>query len=234
MITCCPHCQKDFEFSRAQMDKLQTALTRLPANKKLTLTCIHCKRKLALDKDGNADIEAKIQEQKIALVKPPGPPDMEWLQDDSFTEEEKLEDIPSVLVLHPTPSLRHDLVRTLEQMGYKTFVSSSFEDALQKMQFINFACVVLHSKFSGTDLGNNSVHKTMQQMAMSRRRYIFYILIGPEFNTLYDLQALANSANLTINDRDVTQFGVIMRKAIPAYEDLFAPIMEEVGSYGGK
>ena len=67
---------------------------------------------------------------------------------------------------------------------------------------------------------------------MSRRRYLFYILIGPEFQTLYNLQALAHSANLVVNDKDLLQLGVALRRAIPVYEKLFGPFMEERTSAG--
>ena len=67
---------------------------------------------------------------------------------------------------------------------------------------------------------------------MQRRRYLFYILIGPEFHTLYNLQALAYSANLVINEKDLYHMGVALRKAIPMYEEVFGPYMEELTSAG--
>jgi hypothetical protein len=72
----------------------------------------------------------------------------------------------------------------------------------------------------------------MCDMPMQKRRYLFYILIGPEFNTLYNLQSLAYSANLVINDNDLYHLGVALRKAIPQYEELFGPYMEELTSSG--
>lgn len=67
----------------------------------------------------------------------------------------------------------------------------------------------------------------MYDMNMSRRRFIFYTLVGKEFKTLYNLQALAYSANLVVNDNEIPYFNVILRKAIPEYEELFGPITEE-------
>jgi hypothetical protein len=67
---------------------------------------------------------------------------------------------------------------------------------------------------------------------MSRRRFIFYIVIGKEFRTLYNLQSLAYSANLVVNDTEIPYFNVIIRKAIPEYEELFGPITEELRIHG--
>lgn len=72
----------------------------------------------------------------------------------------------------------------------------------------------------------------MRNLAMTRRRYIFYILIGPEFHTLYYLQALVHSANLVVNEKDLLNLNLALRKAIPVYEELFGPFMEELTSAG--
>jgi hypothetical protein len=67
---------------------------------------------------------------------------------------------------------------------------------------------------------------------MDRRRYIFYILIGDTFHTLYNLEALASSANLTVNTVDLPHLDIVLRKSIPAYEELFGPFLEELSAYG--
>jgi hypothetical protein len=84
----------------------------------------------------------------------------------------------------------------------------------------------------GTDLENSSFHRFLRSLNMSRRRYIFYVLIGEEFKTLYDLQALASSANLVVNDNDIPHFSLLLRKSIPEYETLFGPLMEELRMSG--
>ncbi len=72
----------------------------------------------------------------------------------------------------------------------------------------------------------------MRVMNMSRRRYIFYVLIGEQFDTLYDLQALAYSANLVVNDHEIPFIGTVLKKAIPEFETLFGPLMEELQVVG--
>ena len=72
----------------------------------------------------------------------------------------------------------------------------------------------------------------MQAMRMDSRRYIFYFLIGPEFQSLYDLQALVFSANLVVNDREAPNLDVILMKKIPEYDRLFGQLMEEIRIHG--
>ena len=74
----------------------------------------------------------------------------------------------------------------------------------------------------------------MSSLAMSQRRYLYYILVGPELHTLYDLEALAQSANLTVNERDVPHLRVILRKGLTDYEALFGPYLAAMRDFGRK
>jgi hypothetical protein len=120
------------------------------------------------------------------------------------------------------------------EMGYQPTYVRSAEEAISKMQFMNFEAVVLHSRFEGDGLDGSAVHQYMREMAMSRRRYVFYVLVGPEFRTLYDLEALANSANLVVNDNDAGYFSIILKRGMNDYNDLFGPYLEALGNYGVK
>lgn len=144
-----------------------------------------------------------------------------------------IEDIPKVLILMPADSPDCLLVtEAMEALGYQSSLVESAEEAMGKMQFVNYASVILHSHYEGSTLEKGAFHKFMRAMQMNKRRYIFYILIGPEFHTLYDLQALACSANLVVNDQDLSQLTLILRKAIPQYEEMFGMIMQEMHTLG--
>ena len=144
-----------------------------------------------------------------------------------------IEDIPKVLILMPADSPDCRLVtEAMEALGYQSSLVESAEEAMGKMQFVNYASVILHSHYEGSTLEKGAFHKFMRAMQMNKRRYIFYILIGPEFHTLYDLQALACSANLVVNDQDLSQLTLILRKAIPQYEEMFGMIMQEMHTLG--
>ena len=67
---------------------------------------------------------------------------------------------------------------------------------------------------------------------MAKRRHIFYILVGPGFHTLYDLEALARSANVVVNDGDVGHLPTIFRKGRADQEKLFSPYVTLLGKYG--
>ncbi len=224
MIKNCPHCKKPLRLSEAQLARLNKALAALEAGKQLTLRCPHCKKTIRL---GRNDPPASPS----TIVRPPEPPDLDWLKTGRFQGEEKVEDVPMALVLFTDSPQRQKVREAMESVGYQVMTADRADEAIERMRFVNFACVVFHSSMEPA-LDNSIFHRYMRQMAMERRRYIFYILIGPEFHTLYDLEALAASANLVVGEEDIQYFDVILRKAIPAYEELFGPLLDELGAQG--
>jgi len=226
MISSCPHCKQTLKLGEAQQAKLQKALDDLKPGKRLTIKCPSCNKGIALDSKGMAG------QNMPGGIKPPGPPDLSWLKEGHLQDDEKLADIPMALVLFPKTEKLKIVRDALEQVGYQIIVADSVEQAMERMRFVSFACVILHSQFEGLNLEESTFHKYMRDMAMQRRRYLFYILIGPEFQTLYSLQALAYSANLVVNEDDLYHLSVALRKAIPQYEELFGPFMEELASSG--
>ena len=226
MLKQCPHCQKPFELSDKQLAKSEKALFKLAPGKTLAMKCPLCLPAIALDKTGAATNAAKG-----AVVQPPPPPDLDWLQTGIYQGEEKVEDVPMALLLYPQGEAQKHVKESLEAVGYQVFLATSTEEAIEHMRFVNFAAVAFHAGMEGA-LETSSFHAYMRTMAMERRRYIFYILLGEHFHTLYNLEAMANSANLTVNTRDLNHLDVVLRKAIPAYEELFGALLEEMGVYG--
>ncbi len=226
MIENCPHCKGALRFTPEQQHKLQNALAGLDNGKLLTMKCPHCRLQIKIDKSG-----APPAAQDSGGVTPPGPPNLDWLVTGKFTHEEKVEDVPMALVLFKDTEQRSTIIAAIEAVGYQVIVAETIQDAMERMRFVHFSCVVFQADYEGEFTGS-SFHQYLCKMAMERRRYIFYILIGTQFNTLYNLEALAYSANLTVNTKDIKHLEVILLKAIPEYEELFGPLLEELSAFG--
>jgi hypothetical protein len=91
---------------------------------------------------------------------------------------------------------------------------------------------VQHSRLGEEHLNKNRLYHFMRKMAMIRRRNIHYTLIGPEFQTLYDLQALSLSANLVVNDNEINNFRLILKKSLHESQKLFGPLAEALMAQG--
>jgi CheY-like chemotaxis protein len=220
----CKNCSKKITLS----NKIQKGVKRLVPGRTLRLPCPNCKEAIVLSSN-NLSPDADYPD--TSSIKPPSPPDITWLKEGAFEEEEVVEDIPQALILIKTGIKRENISKSIESIGYQASFAETSQEAIEKMQFVNFASVILHSDFEAGDMEQSSFHQFMRDMHMSKRRFIFYILVGMEFATLYDLEALANSANLVVNDREIPELLTILRKAIPSYEELFGSLMAEISAY---
>ena len=244
MINTCPHCQEPLNLSDAQEAKVQTALNKLPPGNLLKLGCPHCQKPFELKPDGTIPGQHSLKmpfspsgrpplkgARKVEVTPPP-PPDLGWLDSGQVQEKEIVEDTLMVLILMNKGPGKNTVQEAYEDEGFLPVYSNSLDDALDRMQFTSFAAIILHSGFAGDSLAGNSFHTLMKSMAMIRRREIHYTLIGPEFQTLYDLQALSNSANLVVNDRDVNNFRIILKKSLHESQKLFGPLAESLVKHG--
>ncbi len=260
MLSQCPHCRQELNLSAAQQEKLETALAGLAPGKSLKIGCPKCKQPIELSNESRADSAAvlkdvlysdhagdedqaavgmveAIQERPKPVRLPPDapkPPDLEWLKSGVFDEKEIIEDVPHVLILVPDTELNTQATMAFGEIGYQPVYVQSAEEAIDKMQFMNYEAVVLHTSFEGGALEDSSFHRFMQVMSMGKRRYIYYVLLGPSFRTLYDLEALAFSANLVVNDDDVHSLNLILKKSLSDYDDLFGPYVDALKHYGMK
>lgn len=238
MNVSCPKCGKQLKLS----DKFRESIRQLKPDQKARVKCIGCEEPFAIDAsmlNGSSSAPtssgpppAAAPTARRVAVKPPEPPDVSWLQEGLFDDQEVVEEIPQALVLIPESCGAANVVKALESLGYRAEVAQSAEAAIEKMEFVNYSGVIQHTEFEPGGLKNSVFHKFMSSMSMTKRRYIFYVLIGKELHTLYDLEALAYSANIVVSEQDVTHFGTILRKAIPEYEALFGPLMEELRVLG--
>lgn len=225
----CPNCNKQLKLT----EKICTSVHQLGPGRKIKVKCVHCAVPFALDASSLAQNNSPSDRSVSGVrVKAPEPPGIEWLTDGSFTEKEVVEDIPRALVLMPESTNCQAVVQAATAVGYRVEYALTPEEAIEKMRFVNYAAVFLHDQFEPQGIDAGIFHQFMRSLNMSRRRYIFYVLLGEQFRTLYDLQALAYSANLVVNDAEMPFVGTILKKAIPEFEILFGPLMEELQVVG--
>jgi len=207
--------------------KIEKSLEQLKPGQKIRLKCRQCGEAMAVGRE-----ELYAQAADPNALQPPDPPDTDWLKDGLFDDEEVVSDIPQALVLMKQGQGREQVSSSLVGLGYRVDEVEDSDEAVKKLQFINYSCVVLHDGVAAGGIENSPFHRFVCTMEMSRRRYILYVVIGDAMKTFYDMQALASSANLVVNDVDIPHFGVILRKAIPEYEALFGPYMDELKIQG--
>lgn len=236
MIVSCPSCGKQLKLPK----KIVENVTELASGKTLSVKCPQCSGAVSLHAGmvsssqtaGKTGRGRPGEAKPAGHITPPPPPDITWLQEGRYEGKETIEDVPMALILMQEGPAREKVIGSLEGIGYRAELVESTIDAIEKIQFVDYACIVLHSQYESNGINTSAFHKQMCALNMSKRRFIFYILVGREFKTLYNLQALVYSANLVVNDQEIPKFDIILRKAIPEYEELFGPIMEELRHHG--
>lgn len=236
MIVNCPNCDKQLKLT----EKIWESVQKLEPGKQIKVKCVHCTVPFGLD--SSSLVQARVSRPpgrpepgrswSGAKVKPPEPPGIDWLTDGTFSEKEVVEDIPRALVLIPESANREAVIQAATAVGYRVELAPDPEEAIEKMRFVNYAAVFLHDHFESGGIDTGKFHQFMRGLNMSRRRYIFYVVLGEQFQTLYDLQALAFSVNLVVNDAEIPFIGTVLKKAIPEFETLFGPLMEELQAVG--
>ncbi|MFH7325868.1 hypothetical protein [Desulfurivibrio sp. C05AmB] len=229
MLSQCPHCRNKLELTAAQQEKIRQALAALPAGKTLKINCPLCQEPIHLEREGS-----QAPGPKPVTTAAPAPPDISWLQEGAVFADQSgiIRDIPLAMVLMHDEEQREPVATALEYQGYKVEFPPSAAVALKRLRFVNFAAVVLHSGFEGGTLAQSVFHRHLRKLPMTQRRLMLYVLVGPEFHTLYDLEALANSANLVVNENDLPQMELILKKAIQDYQLLFGPYLDTLKTHG--
>lgn len=240
MISICPHCQQQLGLTESQQQQIEKALAALESGKKLKFACPQCKKTVEVGAAAGAGSEVP---PSGVIAQPPSPgkavaefsqpqaPDISWFTDGELGEKDIIDDVPRVLVMVNDDALREKVFRAFESMGYKPESPASPAEAMDRMRFVAFDAVILHILYEGS-LEASTVHGHMKKMVMPKRRRIYYMLIGPDFHTLYDLEALACSANLVINESEIDSIGLILRKGLRDYEALFGPFLAALEAKG--
>ncbi|MBF0258006.1 MAG: hypothetical protein HQK62_04050 [Desulfamplus sp.] len=246
MISECPNCNQNLHFSDANRERVLIALGKLPQGQTLKFKCPMCRDVIELNPDGlpaNSELSANIAPavkavQKFAntiAVPPPAPPeapDISWLVSGGEIDSDLVDNIMTAMVIVPDESMRNKISEIIRKESYQIYVPKSIDEAIESIRFKDYAIIVYHSRYEERSLNSQDFHKFMQQMSMSKRRYILYILVGPEFHTLYDLEALANSANLVVNDSEVPFLSTILTKLKSDYQKLFRPYCTTLKEHG--
>lgn len=238
MIANCPHCAARLTIGPAQQEKINAALAALAEGKRLQLTCPSCRQPILLDKDGHAAAKIKTKPANAAATSPgalpdaPKPPDLSWLAEGMTTEKKVADDIPRLLCLAPAGTLRDTLAAAFEKLGYGVDHAGTSEEAIAGMRFVTYTAVALAGGFDGNkDPLATDFHAYMSAMTMDRRRYIFYLVVGEQFHTLYDLEAMTVSANLTLNPKELNHIDLVLKRAMADRQRLFGPLIEAVQEF---
>ncbi len=155
-------------------------------------------------------------------ISPPQPPDLGWLQKDE-RRGKRISAGAAALLLMPDNQYRSMAAEIIGAMGYDIWTIKSLSQAVARAAQCQI--IIVDTEIIGRP-EQSALHQKIINLPMVIRRYIYYAVIGPEFHTLYDLEALTLSANLVINRRDLSSLKTILTKGLRSNADLFSPLIQ--------
>ncbi len=224
----CPHCNVQLNPDAAFKEKIAA----LNPGQKVKVKCNKCVQGFAVEIPADGGIPVSVAIPSDTRVQPPTAPDLSWLDDDLAGVEGAAEELPLALVLVPEQRGCSGIEKMLGENGFRVELADSSSDAISKMEFAQYAAVILHTEFEPGGIKESVFYRFMYRMGMDKRRSIFFALLGDEFNTLYNLQALTYSANVVVNDNDIPYLETVWTKAMTDTETLFGPLREEMQEQG--
>jgi hypothetical protein len=190
---------------------------KIPKDQAFNLTCPGCKTKLRVDQ------HLKSLDASSLVV------------DEEFDDEEEIEIYDEhdkiALILDRQNDDLWDTVLT--ELEYKLQRAKSPEHAVHKLRFNQYHVVVFHEKYGDSSLKTSPLYEFIRDMPMYTRRKTFVAVVGENYKTLDNMEALAFSVNLVINQKDVGQLETILKKSI-GDNDTFYKVYRETMTALGK
>ncbi|MEE8128555.1 MAG: zinc-ribbon domain-containing protein [Nitrospinaceae bacterium] len=198
---------------------------KIPQGQAFNLTCPSCKTKMRVDQH----------------LKPPASDPAESLDATSMLVDEEFEaddDEIEIYDEHDKIALildrqNDDLWTTaLTELEYKLQRAKSPEHAVHKLRFNQYHVVALHENFGNSTLDTSPLYEFIRYMPMNARRKIFVALVGENFKTLDNMEALSYSVNLVINQRELDQLDTILKKSIGDNDNFYKVYRETMTALG--
>ena len=197
---------------------------KIPKDQAFNLTCPGCKTKMRVDQHLKpAAPDARSLDAASLVV------------DEEFDEDEEIE----IYDEHDKIALILDRVNddqwttALTDLEYKIQRAKSPEHAVHKLRFNQYHVVVFHEKYGDTNLRDSPFYEYVRDMPMHTRRKTFIAIVGENFKTLDNMEALAYSVNLVVNQKDIDQLETVLKKSI-GDNDTFYKVYRETMTALGK
>lgn len=168
------------------------------------------------------DLSTEAPKKSKSGIPIPQPPDTSWLAK-GFTQADTgvTSDSLTALIVIFEDNNRILVEKILSEMGYNTTIIFTGAQAIEKLELYNYNLVIC-----GEGSAFEEIHRNICGFSPAKRRAIYYAVVGRHRHTLYDLEALALSANLVINDNDLHYLKKILSKGLDDYEKLFRPLLD--------
>ena len=211
----CPDCAKEINIPD----------DKVPQGQAFNLTCPGCKNKIRVDQHlqpPEENSEGAVDASTMVV------------DEDFEDDEEEIEIYDEHDQIALILDRKNDELWTtaLTELDYKLQRAKSPEHAIHKLRFNQYHVVAIHEKFGDTTLETSPLYEFIRDMPMDTRRKTFVALVGEGFKTLDNMEALAHSVNLVINQSDLDQLETVLKKSIGDNDTFYKVYRETMNALG--
>lgn len=141
-------------------------------------------------------------------------------------------DASTAMICEQDPAIRQKARENLKTLGFNVIEPASAKEALRYTTFQVFNVIVVNEHFDVGQDGINSVLAYLEKLTMSVRRQTFAVLISPTFATLDYMNTLNKSVNLIINQEEISEIGLILKKEMEENEYFYHVFKDFQRKYG--
>ena len=138
----------------------------------------------------------------------------------------------TALICELDPIIRQKISEALKSLEYNIIEPTTYKDAIKYFSFHTFNVVVVNENFENYTNGVNTVLIYLEKMSMSIRRKIFVVLVSATFATMDYMHTLNKSVNLIINEDEIAELPLILKKEIEENEYFYHVYKEYNRKYG--
>jgi CheY-like chemotaxis protein len=120
----------------------------------------------------------------------------------------------------------------LHDLNYKFHTAENGDEAVDRLRYTQYNCIVLSEDFCGSTLITNAVLNYLAPLPMALRRNSFVCLVGPSFKTLDAMQAFVQSVHVVVNPIDIPNLAAILRKSLAEFEQHYRTFNQVLAARG--
>jgi hypothetical protein len=138
----------------------------------------------------------------------------------------------TAMICENDPAIKQKISSTLKSLDFNVIEPATFKEALKYFSFHTFNVIVVNENFAAGPDGVNYFLDHLEHLPMSIRRQVFVVLISATFATMDYMHSLNKSVNLIINQDEISEMGLILKKEMEENEYFYHVFKEYNRKYG--
>ena len=137
---------------------------------------------------------------------------------------------PTALVCVDDPDVLSIVIEQLGDIGYQVSCGMSPEDMLYKLQGNTYDVLLIAENIGEFTVADNPLLAETRNLHARQRQQQVVVLLGPSVQTSEEGQAFQLSVDHVINSADVSNLGVLVRRAVTRAKEFYGRHIDAIAA----